>query len=389
MNARTALLVILGVLVTAFTALALRSKSAPRPADASPASGDAGRRPQDELAVHSALADSVTSASRTAAVADPLHAATRALIDSTPDGDATADALDRGCETPAGEDSPSTTFRIAGTIQGTFLSEHAPWTEATLPAPNTVLLDLVSLDHPEHAPLRPRFEQETAPDGTITWTFAFDEVPEGPYRLTLSALGTRRWSPTTQLVRAPQSGLVFTRFDGDRAESLAFEILDAVDGHALERFDARHIQITPSPDSGVFLHTGPLDLAALPLDARFRWSLTAEGYATAFGDETSFLRRGERRIATVRLARGWSTQFFVLLRDPTARPAAGAEIRLDGTRAGVTGSDGLLVVARDAEPVEVQVHLNGFRQPAGADSAGSYSPRQRGGVTVVMLERAP
>ncbi len=301
------------------------------------------------------------------------------------DGDALTPPDGQGCDV---EEIGPPPIRVAGAIRGRLVRESEPWTNSTLPPPRTVLLDLVSTAHPDEPSRRADFAQVENPDGTVDWTFEFPEVPEGEYELTLSALGTLRWSPTSLRVRAPQAGLVFTRFDHDRVEELALEVYDAVDGAPIRGYDLRHIQVSASDESGVFLHTGPLDLRAFPLDARFHWSLSAPGYATAFGDETAFVRESGRRVAVVRLGRGWATRVFVLVRDPTARAASGAEVLVDGVRAGLTGVDGMLVVAGEREPERVEVRVPGFHVPT-ERAGGDYSPSQRGGITVVMLERDP
>ena len=299
------------------------------------------------------------------------------------DGDALTPLDGQGCDVHV---EASVAPRVTGAIRGRLVRESEPWTSSTLPAPRTVMIDLVSSAHPDEPSRRAEFAQVASPDGTVDWTFEFSDVPEGDYELTLSALGTLRWSPKSLRVRAPQTGLVFTRFDHDRVEELAIEVYDAVDGSPVRAFDLRHIQVSASDESGVFLHTGPLDLRAFPVDARFQWSLAAPGYASAFGDETAFVRSGERRVAVVRLARGWSTKVFALVRDPTARAARGAEVLVDGVRAGLTGVDGMLVVSGQHEPERVEVRVPGFHLPT-EGGGGDYSPSQRGGVTVVMLDR--
>jgi hypothetical protein len=336
-------------------------------------------------------AEPALGADPTATSADAPRDSTgsRALVAADADGDETASARERGRATDEPEVSSNSVRRVAGSIRGSFLREGGPWTAGNVPAENTVILDLSSIAHPTEPAVRAVTKLAPGENGAIAWTFEFADVPEGEYLLTLSALGTRRWSPTSLRVRAPLDGVVFTRFDRDPVITLAFEVVDARDGTPLPEFDARHIQVTPSAENGVFLHTGPLDLAAFPLDARFQWSLRVEGYATAFGDETAFERRGERRVAVVRLSPGWSTKVFVLTRDPTASPARGAEVRLDGLRAGFTGSDGMLVVAALGEPQKIDVKLPGFVRREGPASSGAYTARQRGGVTVVLLDREP
>lgn len=387
MRRHAALLALLGLATLAVGWLALRTRSHGADAHAEDPTSPRG------------IADArLDSAAPPLEIADPGIEAQQgstsrttpetALASRDPDGDATAPPDDEGCTLdPTATQSPGAP-RVAGAIRGVLVREGGAWTSETLPAPNTVLLDLVSASHPERPALRPEFLRTNAADGTFEWSFEFADVPEGEYVLTLSALGSLRWSPTTLRVRAPQAGLVFTRYDGDRVETLGFDVLDAESGERIAGFDARHIQVTVNAESGVFLHTGPLDLAALPLDARFQWSISSPGYATAFGDETAFVRDGERRVATVRLTRGWSTKYFVLVRDPVARPAAGAEIVQDGARIGFTGADGMLVSSGAGAPARVEVHFAGFHVPAdGTRAGGQYSAGQRGGVSVVMLDR--
>lgn len=325
-----------------------------------------------------------------AASTDATLAPTRSLavVATDADRDETRAAVKLAEPSAPSAASASTLPRIAGKIRGSFVREGGPWTPDTVPAENAVILDLSSIEQPTEPSVRAESYRVADETGAIMWTFEFADVLAGEYLLTLSALGARRWSPTSLRVRAPLDGVVFTRFDKDPAIALAFEVVDAHDGTPLPQFDARHIQVTPSAENGVFLHTGPLDLAAFPLDARFDWSLRVESYATAFGNETAFERRGERKVAVVKLARGWSNQVFVLTRDPTAVPARGAEISLDGLRAGFTNAHGMLVVSAASEPREIDAKLAGFVRRERADSSGAYTARQRGGVTVVMLDRA-
>lgn len=389
MNARTSALLLLVSVCAGVTVLALLPSLWT----------DAGRAGAPTTQPHSAAPKNVLEGSAGPANLDvpdapprqvaPLFAHVSGIVAADADLDETTSPLETGCSTDEAPPASDATPRIAGSIRGSFMREGGPWTEENLPAEGTVILDLASIEHPTVPSVRARTSRTSGANGGIDWTFEFAEVPAGDYLLTLSALGTRRWSPTSLRVRPPLDGAVFTRFDRDPTERLAFEVFDAADGTQLTNFDARHIQVTPSDDNGVFLHTGPLDLSAFPLDARFQWSLRVEGYATAFGDDGAFVRKGERRIASVRLVRGWSTKIFVLTRDPTARPARAAEVLVDGVRAGFTGSDGMLIVSGATEPAAIDVKLAGFVRREGAASSGAYSARQRGGVMVVMLDRAP
>jgi hypothetical protein len=294
---------------------------------------------------------------------------------------------ERPVPTSDGESSTHARPRIAGSISGILLREGGPWTDETLPRANTVMIDLVPEGKPRESV---RAKIEARPDGKGHYELAFElpDLAEGQYEVTLSALGSWRWAPVSARVSPPLSGLTFTRYDKDPRLTLEFRVSDAATGEAITAYQTRNIQITPSADNGVFLQTGPLDVNAFPVDGRFRWSLWAEGYAPAFGDDTVFVREGDKRIADVRLARGWSTAVLVLARDPQARQAAGARIVVDGHVVGSTGVDGMLVVRAPAEPQSLQVELAGWHavsdplQPFAGKSAA-----QRGQITVVMMEK--
>lgn len=313
--------------------------------------------------------------------------ATRAASTNDSDGDATigseheCDALE---STPAStRESP----RIAGAIRGILLREGGPWTAETLPKPNMVMLDLVA-SNPVHENRRGLIEARTNSTGALELVFEFEDVPEGEYELTLSALGSWRWSPVTLRVKPPLDGVTFTRYDKDEKLKLAFEVSDAALGTKLESFEVRHVQLTPSRDNGVFLHTGPLNVDEFPLDARFTWSLWAAGYAPVFGDETAFVRRDATRVAHVELARGWSTRVLVLARDPAARQVERAEVLVDGVRAGFTGADGTLVVRAPARPATLDVRYAGWKTAANPLLPfEGRTAEQRGQITIVMLDR--
>ena len=234
-----------------------------------------------------------------------------------------------------------------------------------------------------------RIELAASEDANGTPTLAF-EVPvngRGPWELTLSSLDGFRWSPASVHITGATKPLEFLRYDREKTLPLAFEVTDARTGARIESFAVRRLQTSVSRDAGVFLHTGPIELGTFPIQGPFRWSLASEGYAPAFGDETSFVEDGARRVARVALERGWGTQLLALARDPLARPLAGAEVFVDGTFAGRTNHDGTLVLRGDARPARIEVRSAGFAL-SGDPLAGhaGRSAEQRGQVTLAFLE---
>jgi hypothetical protein len=341
--------------------------------------GDAGAALEPARA-----ADSVPRTPQSDALELPEHATTGERI-ATGSGAAIERTDAPGAAQPQIEaDEP-----LAGAIRGELLREGGAWTEATLPPRGSVLIDLVPLAGPK---LSRRAELASEPDGRggIRLRFEFADLPRGEYELTLSSLAAWRWHPTTLRVSPPIDNVTFLRYDLDRCSPLSFHVTDRASGRALESYELRTLQLTPSQDNGVFLHTGPLPTEAVPEDARFQWSLWSEGYRPAFGDESAFVRQGAARVAEIALEQGWATKALVLMRDPTLKPAFRAEVWLDGRPAGLTDRDGMLAVLADEPPAKFEVRLPGWHmtndplQPYNGKSAA-----QRGQVTIVILEKTP
>jgi len=343
----------------------------------------------DPVAAGSALepsraADSAPRAAQSEALELPERAATGERIETGSGAAIERTQAPRAARPAIEADDPP-----VGAIRGELLREGGPWTEETLPARGSVLLDLVPLSGPKHSR---RAELASEPDGRggLRLRFEFADLPRGEYELTLSSLGAWRWHPTTLRVSPPIDNVTFLRYDLDRCTPLVFHVTDRATGAALENFELRTLQLTPSQDNGVFLHTGPLQTQAVPEDARFQWSLWAEGYRPVFGDESAFVRQGDARVAEVALERGWATKALVLMRDPTLKPAFRAEVWLDGAHAGLTDQDGMLALRADKPPSKIEVKLPGWHMTN--DPLQPYngkSPAQRGQVTIVILEKAP
>ena len=276
---------------------------------------------------------------------------------------------------------------LAGAIRGELLREGGPWTRETLPKQGSVMLDLVPASGAKWS-RRADLTSEFDAQGGAHLRFAFESLPKGEYELTLSSLSAWRWNPTSLRVTAPIDNVTFLRYDLDKSSQLVFKVSDRASGERIEKFDVRALALTPSQDNGVFLHTGPLETANVPDDARFSWSLSAEGYQPAFGDESAFVRHGGERIAEIALERGWATKLLVLVRDPAAKPGVHAQVELDGRSAGFTGEDGMLAVTAQKAPDRIVVRLPGWRMTN--DPLQSYngkSAAQRGQVTIVVLEK--
>ena len=271
---------------------------------------------------------------------------------------------------------------VAGNISGWLRTENGSFPANAIPRTNHILLDIVSTELPA-IERRANIEAVEQDDGVV-FRFEFPDVPEGEYNLTLSSLGNYRWAPTSMLVVPPVEGLEFLRFDMDEALPLEFEVLDAESKDFVLGFEARHIKISDSDEQGVLLHTGPLEGEQFPLDQPFLWSVEADGYATAYGDESVFEMRDGKRVARIELVPGWSRRFLVMggERGSRPRPLPGADVYLDGEFQGRTGPGGGLVVFLAEAPSEVEVRYLDW-QPL---SPISLEKRRSNVTPVVMAE---
>jgi hypothetical protein len=240
---------------------------------------------------------------------------------------------------------------VAGDVRGWLRSESGSFPANTIPRTDHLLLDLVSTALPA-IERRAEIERVENEDGTVELGFQFKDVPEGEYNLTLSSLGHYRWTPTSLLVVPPMEGIVFLRYDLDEVLPLEFLVVDAETHEEIADFEARHIKQTNSDEHGVLLHTGPLEGEQFPLDQPFTWSVEADGYAVAYGNESAFEVVEGRRRALVELQPGWSTRFLIMggEKGGRPRPLPGADIYLDGEFIGRSGPNGGLVVHRDEPP---------------------------------------
>lgn len=276
---------------------------------------------------------------------------------------------------------------VAGDIHGYLLSESGDWTRETLPKDRAVLVDLVPTREPRTG-VRGEITPVIDTEGRATLEFAFRDVAPGEYELTISALDGFRWAPQSLRVSPPADGLSFVRYDKDRTLPLVFEVFDAQTREAITAFKAYSVKITPSLENGVFFHSGPIELGTYSIHDAFQWAVAADGYASAFGDQSAFTNSADKRVAQVFLARGWSTRVLALARDPAAHLAVNAEVYVDGGFAGRTGADGTFLLRANAEPKSIEVRYAGFR-PGGSTrtTLDPWNAARHAHTTIVYLER--
>ena len=270
----------------------------------------------------------------------------------------------------------------AGNVTGWLRAEQGSFSADAMPRLDHILIDLVSTELPA-IDMRATIEPHIDDEGGVTFSFLFEDVPEGEYNLTLSSLGNYRWDPTSIRVAPPVSGIEFLRFDLDEVVPLTFEVFDLESGDAIEDFEARHIKLTPSEEHGVLLHTGPIEATQFPRDQAFLWSVEADGYAVAYGDEHAFTEEKDgKRIARVGLKRGWSTRMLLMggKNGSRPRPVAGGEVYLDGKYVGSSDANGGLVLFAEEAPEEIVA-----RYPGASESFWGRVQKQRSNVTAIVM----
>ena len=273
----------------------------------------------------------------------------------------------------------------AGSIEGRLLSESGPWKLVDLPQADAIMLDLVSSEEPR-IQRRAQLRLEGSEELGFTLGFRFEQVPDTEYELTLSSLDNYRWSPSSMRLRPPAAAIEFLRYDRDETAPLVFEVVDAESGQAITDFETRHIQMTVSDENGVFLHAGPLEADAFPLDRDFQWALWDEQHAPAFGDQRAFELVDGRRVAHVELRRGWSTRFIVMGNSPSTKPLAGVELRLDGLSIGASDARGVLDAFLAEPPAQLEIRYHDWELASDPLGPGRRAAaRSRAYVTPVLI----
>lgn len=262
-----------------------------------------------------------------------------------------------------GEDSveiplePPLEWELAGPVKGLLTSESGVFTGDADALVRGLTIDLVSKSNPRvetRATLTPILNEE----GALTAiAFETEDLPAVTFEVTLSSLDHRRWAPTSQDVMPPASGVSFLCYDGDQAVPLAFVVTDADTGDPVEGWSASQFRASSSDENGVLLHAGPLAMDAFPLNGRLQWALEADGYAAAYGDERAFALDPEtgKWTAHVALRKGFATRLVVLGKNPDRVLASGADVYTDGTHAGRTDTQGVLVLAGSKTPERIRI----------------------------------
>lgn len=282
---------------------------------------------------------------------------------------------------------PADEVLLVGPVTGRLLPESGTFGGDEAALLRGITIDLVSRSEPRveaRATLTPVYDD----DGALTEIeFATNELPALEFEVTLASLDHRRWAPVAQSVVPPASEVTFLCYDTDQIVELEFIVTDAETGEPVDGWSATRFRSQPSDGNGVLLQAGPLDTDAFPLDARVRWTVEADGYAAAFGDERSFAPDPDtgKWTAHIALKRGFAARVVVLGKNPDRVLANGATIRLDGEFAGRTDAEGLVRLRRVAPPESISVRW-GTQELSG--TFADVCLARRGQLYVVLLDES-
>jgi hypothetical protein len=235
--------------------------------------------------------------------------------------------------------------RVAGTIEGRVIGGSRVASDRGFAA--KARLALSSIDGAERGY---QLALEFRLEGEVTVApFRFEDVPAGEYRLSLSNSDFRAWWPQELVVRPPAAGLEVREMP---VGSLAFvhpRVLDASTGEeilpAWMWFRAEGCRpVLRSLDS-----FPPLT----PIDGPCSWAIGAAGYLPRFGDQTELELVDGMLSADVKLERGFGMRLDVT--HSGGAPLEGAEVLVDGERAGATDANGNWLLQRTTQPSSLEV----------------------------------
>lgn len=264
-----------------------------------------------------------------------------------------------------------------GSIRGkltTATGEHRPFSKVYLDA------------------LAPRSAQFEAP---VTWqreaegwvgTFEFADMPAGAYAPSLITDDLFAWEGGADTVTAPFDGLDYFCADDVDLVDLVLRVVDDHTGSALESFEGRWYSEVDW-DEFASGGTGFVRLVGgFPEGRPIQWSVWADGYGVARGDESAFTdRAGDTRVATVRLVPGHDV--LVEAWDDADHPVAGVRVIVDGRHVATTDADGVALAPWPAEANTVEFEHAELSWDGGTLSPGGTAKLGEGERHVEVLLR--
>ena len=197
-------------------------------------------------------------------------------------------------------------------------------------------------------------------------SFAFEELPAGPYRLEIRSDDHLPWVGAEGNLEAGAE-LNLVCMDGVLRHDVRLYAVDAATGRPLERVNTGvrltdSVQVTPWAVTD--LAPGETLLRGVPVDRGFRFGVRAPGYAPVFGDQRDVQLQDGEAVLRVSLQRGWGLRIYAYEKTPEYQPGperqavVGAQILADGVPVGRLDEAGELLLILDQRPEKL-----GFEHP--------------------------
>lgn len=199
-----------------------------------------------------------------------------------------------------------------------------------------VVVELARRDAPE---LVRRVELEADSERATNFPFAFRGLPDGEYVVRASAPGLHRWRENDVVARPGATGLVLGAGAPAPSRPLVLRAFDAESGAPLEHFQAR-VDVDPiTPGNRRTTRKSSILVGGVPIGAHVEWTIVAEGYVPALGDERAFEDEGDHGVVRARLQRGFGRRVLVL--DARGAPLAHARVTAEPDLAAETDAEGV------------------------------------------------
>lgn len=218
------------------------------------------------------------------------------------------------------------------------------------------VLSLRSLENPDFFLLQTA--TYTSRNGEYVAEFAFKDVPNGRYELSLKPLDNLRWETRRMTVSPPAEGLEFLCEDDMPTFDFEFLAIDAETGTPIEQSWSIVWQGSPLEDVRLDAQWDTGVYEDVPEQVALHWVLRAGGYRLATGDESTIRDRADHRVVEVGLVRGWGQIFKVTAREGS--PIEGVHLYADGSPLGATDSLGMVSMDLDGKPHSLEFRYEGW-----------------------------
>lgn len=241
-----------------------------------------------------------------------------------------------------------------GDISGILRPEHGRFPAFASPDLDQLVVEMCSVEKP-YVTRQAELIRDVDTLGNSIVNFRFHNVPDMLFDVRVSSSGSYSWSPASVQVAPPQAALEFVRLSESDHLPIEFEVVDAQTGKAISDYEVRRIHHGMWEDSYSLLTLRPLEGEQLRIDEEFYWTVYADDYAVAYGDQDDVHRQTDRMFVRVELKRGSNAMFIVSgqPRGEDRKPLFGVDIIVDGTFAGTTDQNGVFYHASERTPASV------------------------------------